>query len=88
MQVIDTVELFRFKRQRMLSLRFLASYLLGHQIQATCHDSMEDARAALRLYEQYKKLVEEGKFQDSLAEIYRWVLVHSLNDTCSAQQSC
>ena len=27
-QIVDTVELFHFKRQRKLSLRFLASYLL------------------------------------------------------------
>lgn len=32
-QVRDTVELFSFRRQRKLSLRFLASYLLGLKIQ-------------------------------------------------------
>jgi hypothetical protein len=32
-QVRDTVELFSFRRQRKLSLRFLASYLLGLTIQ-------------------------------------------------------
>lgn len=33
LQVRDTVELFSFRRQRKLSLRFLASYLLGLSIQ-------------------------------------------------------
>ena len=32
-QQIDTVELFSFRRHRKLSLRFLASYLLGINIQ-------------------------------------------------------
>jgi hypothetical protein len=32
--VIDTVELFRVERQRKLSLRFLASVLLGANIQS------------------------------------------------------
>ena len=32
-QIVDTVELFHFKRQRKLSLRFLASYLLKEDIQ-------------------------------------------------------
>jgi len=65
------VELFHFKRQRKLSLRFLASYLLGLDIQATTHDSIEDARTAVRLYEKYIELVKEGNFQAKLLEIYR-----------------
>jgi hypothetical protein len=32
-QVVDTVELFSFKRQRKLSLRFLAAFLLRIDIQ-------------------------------------------------------
>jgi hypothetical protein len=32
-QVRDTVELFHFRRHRKLSLRFLASYILGSTIQ-------------------------------------------------------
>lgn len=68
------MELFRFPRQRMLSLRFLASYLLGFQIQAHCHDSLEDARAALRLYGRYKELEKAGTLHETLTEIYRWVM--------------
>ncbi len=51
MQVVDTVELFHFKRQRKLSLRFLAGYLLGAAIQKDTHDSIVDARTALGLFE-------------------------------------
>eukprot|EP00798_Chlamydomonas_sp_ICE-L_P004951 gene4951-34729_t len=63
-QVVDTVELFSLPRQRKMSLRFLASYLLGLSIQ--------DAKTALGLYEVYLKLVADGTFQDKLKEIYRW----------------
>lgn len=51
MQVIDTVFLFHFKRQRKLSLRFLASYVLQEDIQQNTHDSIEDARTAVKLYQ-------------------------------------
>ena len=51
MQVVDTVELFHFKRQRKLSLRFLAGYLLGVGIQKYTHDSIVDARTALQLFQ-------------------------------------
>lgn len=45
------MELFHFKRQRKLSLRFLASYLLGASIQQDTHDSIVDARTALQLFQ-------------------------------------
>ena len=43
-QLIDTVELFHLKRQRKISLKFLASFLLGLEIQTKTHDSIEDAK--------------------------------------------
>lgn len=69
-QIIDTVTLFHLENQRMISLRFLASVLLGIDIQQTTHDSIEDSRTALLLYRKYQELVSEGKFENVLQEIY------------------
>jgi PAB-dependent poly(A)-specific ribonuclease subunit 2 len=77
-QVIDTVDLFHSGRRR-LSLRFLAAYLLGATIQSRSHDSVEDAVAALKLYDKYKKLKEEGKFEETLAEIFDWGNAHGFD---------
>lgn len=68
MQVVDTVELFHFKRQRKLSLRFLAAYLLASDIQSSTHDSIEDAHTALRLFQvQQASLLRPDMFCHSLA---------------------
>ena len=75
-QVIDTVELFHFKRQRKLSLKFLATYLLGEDIQGETHDSIEDARTAVKLYEKYLDLQARGEFESELLEIYRFGKKH------------
>jgi len=77
-QVIDTVDLFHSGRRR-LSLRFLAAYLLGATIQSGTHDSVEDAVAALKLYDKYSKLKEEGKFEETLAEIFDWGNAHGFD---------
>lgn len=69
-QIIDTVMLFHLENQRMISLRFLASVLLGVDIQQTTHDSIEDSRTALQLYRKYQELVKEGRFENVLQEIY------------------
>ncbi|KAI9595833.1 ubiquitin carboxyl-terminal hydrolase-domain-containing protein [Syncephalis fuscata] len=70
-QVIDTVDLFHLKnRQRKISLRFLAWYLLGETIQTSSHDSIEDARTALLLYKKYLELTQKGIFKPVLEEIY------------------
>ncbi|KIO23414.1 hypothetical protein M407DRAFT_78054 [Tulasnella calospora MUT 4182] len=71
-QVLDTVDLYFIKeRQRRLSLRFLSWYVLKEPIQGVTHDSIEDARAALLLYQKYQEHESEGTFDDLLEEIYR-----------------
>jgi len=71
-QIVDTVELFHFKHQRKLSLKFLASYLLEMAIQLEVHDSIEDARVALLLYKRYTQLVRDGTFEVTMLEMYRF----------------
>ena len=67
--ILDTVELF-YLGHRKLSLRFLASYLLEEDIQGRTHDSIEDARTALKLYEKFKEFESAGILQDKLTEIF------------------
>ncbi|KAK9248628.1 ubiquitin carboxyl-terminal hydrolase-domain-containing protein [Lipomyces tetrasporus] len=73
-QVIDTVDLYFIKsRQRKLSLRFLAWYLLNENIQRETHDSIEDAKTALFLYYKFLEINEQGgpsAFENVLNEIY------------------
>jgi PAB-dependent poly(A)-specific ribonuclease subunit 2 len=77
-QVIDTVDLFYIKaRQRKISLRFLAWYLLRQDIQTNetgedggGHDSIEDARTALSLWRKYEEFVDAGIVQAMLEDIY------------------
>lgn len=74
-QVIDTVELYYLKsRGRKLSLRFLSWLVLGDLVQTGetgGHDSVEDARTALRLWRAWKEYEAEGSCEEVLAEIYR-----------------
>ncbi|KAI5865927.1 PAB-dependent poly(A)-specific ribonuclease subunit PAN2 [Durotheca rogersii] len=70
-QVIDTSDLFFIKeRLRKLSLQFLAHTLLKEDIQQVTHDSIEDARTALRLYRKYQEFNEAGILDAMLQEIY------------------
>ena len=61
-----------FKRQRKLGLKFLSKYLLKEDIQSKTHDSIEDARTALKLYEKYEEMQMYGDFDEQLLEIYRF----------------
>ncbi|KAI0078959.1 hypothetical protein K474DRAFT_1659644 [Panus rudis PR-1116 ss-1] len=71
-QVIDTVDLYYLRnRQRRLSLRFLAWFILKENIQTDTHDSIEDALSALRLYKAYQELESEGRFDKKLEELYK-----------------
>ncbi len=70
-QVVDTFDLFYIKsRQRRLSLRFLAWFLLKEDIQLETHDSIEDARTALRLYRKYEEFLDAGILEAMLNDIY------------------
>ena len=81
-QVIDTYELFWLRSKgryvvfptllinRRLSLKFLAWYLLDQSVQVGTHDSIEDARTALLLYQKYLELKEAGTLQETLKDIY------------------
>jgi PAB-dependent poly(A)-specific ribonuclease subunit 2 len=71
-QIIDTIELFYLKsRLRKLSLAFLAWFLLKEDIQMETHDSIEDARTALKLYRRYLEFEDAGVFETILSDIYR-----------------
>lgn len=70
-QVLDTVDLYFLKsRQRRLSLRFLAWFVLDENIQTDTHDSIEDALSALKLYKAYIRYESEGVFDEKLDELY------------------
>ncbi len=70
-QVVDTSDIFFIKeRLRKLSLQFLAHTLLKEDIQQETHDSIEDARTALRLYRKYQEFQEAGILETMLQEIY------------------
>ncbi len=70
-RVIDTVDVYFIKeRHRRLSLRFLSFCVLEEQIQIDTHDSIEDARAALLLYNKFREHEDSGTFDDLLREIY------------------
>lgn len=71
-QVIDTIDLLFLKsRLRKLSLSFLAWHLLRETIQLETHDSIEDARTALKLYRKYLEFEDAGILDAMLQDIYR-----------------
>lgn len=69
-QIHDTVMLYHLPRKRFISLKFLAWYFLKDRIQERNHDSIEDARTALKLYRKYQELTENetkvSRFQQSV----------------------
>jgi len=71
-QIVDTIDLFFVKaRLRKLSLAFLAWYLLGENIQLETHDSIEDARTALKLHRKFLEYEDAGILEAMLQDIYR-----------------
>lgn len=77
-QVIDTINLFYLEmRRRRLSLAFLAWTILKEDIQLETHDSIEDAKTALKLYRKYQEFKDAGILQAMVDEVYR--IGHGMN---------
>lgn len=80
-QVVDTVTMFRQGNKRLLGLRFLSHALLGEDIQSETHDSIEDANAALRLYELYVRMKRGDGGMERIArvlkELYAYGYAHN-----------
>lgn len=71
-KVIDTIDLFySASHLRRLSLSFLASYLLKEEIQLETHDSIEDARTALKLYKKFLEFQDAGILELMIQDIYQ-----------------
>ena len=68
-QMIDTVRLYGLKGKRELSLKFLAKHVLKKEIQASMHDSIEDAMIALELYNHYKSIDNKKAYVKHLYDI-------------------
>ena len=72
-------------RGRKLSLRFLVSRLLGNaDFQSSEHDSVEDARAALALYEKWRELKREGKLEETLEALYKYGRSHGFDPSANS----
>jgi len=72
-QVVDTVNLYWLEGHRRISLRFLAWHILGDSMSSRMHDthdSIEDARTALALYNKYVELDEQGLVAETLLHLY------------------
>jgi len=72
-QIYDTVNLYWLEGHRRIGLRFLAWHVLGDSMSNRMHDthdSIEDARTALALYDKYKQLKAEGLFEKTLQQLY------------------
>ena len=72
-------------RGRKLSLRFLVSRLLGKaDFQAGEHDSVEDARAALALYEKWRELKRAGTLEETIESLYEYGRSHGFDPSANS----
>jgi len=71
-QILDTVKIFHLPGRRYVSLRFLANFVFGRDMQQDTHDSVEDARAAYELYSKALEWKKEGIWEKSLQELYAY----------------
>ena len=71
-QVVDTVDLFHQRdNTRRLRLAMLAELLLKEEVQTGNHDSIEDARTALRLWRKYQEFDDAGIMEQIVNKAYR-----------------
>lgn len=71
MQVRDTAICYYSKSEkRKLGLKFLVYHVLNDEVQKGNHDSIEDARSALRLYKKYQQLKKDGKLEEVINKVY------------------
>lgn len=69
-QILDTSLLFYWEGQRKLSLKFLAAALLATEVQQQTHDSIEDAKTALALYNLYLQFSRQNVVATAIQKIY------------------
>ncbi|KAL6714377.1 poly(A)-specific ribonuclease [Lecanora helva] len=74
-QSVDTSLLFK-KGERTLKLSLLADFFLKEDIQTGNHDSIEDARTALRLWRRYQEFEAGGVVRERVEEVYRYGRKH------------
>lgn len=73
-QMFDVADLFRLPMQstngiiryRYFSLRHVAKYLLGHNIQEADHDPVIDAKYAMKIFKQFRYLHESPGHRDAV----------------------
>lgn len=72
-QIADTVDLWSLPDRRKMSLRFLVACLLETTIQGETHDSIEDARSALALYQRFLEIDQQpGAVEMTLNRLYEF----------------
>jgi len=74
-QSVDTSLLFK-KGERTLKLSLLADFFLKEEIQTGNHDSIEDARTALKLWRKYQEFEAQGVMEQKIDEVYRYGRKH------------
>ena len=71
-QIIDTADLFLQRdNPRRLRLAMLAELLLREEVQTGNHDSIEDARTALRIWRKYQEFDDAGVVEQMVNKVYR-----------------
>ncbi|EGV61379.1 poly(A)-specific ribonuclease [Yamadazyma tenuis] len=70
-QIRDTSELYFLSEfRRRLSLKFLSYAVLGKKVQVGNHDSIEDAKFALKLFKKYLELQKSHELERILDNVY------------------